>query len=208
MTNRTNHKNRYIKGFNSFVVESALPNIKRDISDVISGFHTPFDLFRAFKINKDEVSHKSNIQSLYNNKGFNDSITKRHIKKGPLQATTYMETLLDDKYVLFFFFLYDADSVEIEEPKYVVLQYIDDESQERSSIMSFENDSGIESFYEKLTDDTIEVEVDGETYVYKTTNGGNNWELKNVQVEVPKAEQMIDRDALRKLLSTKGVRLL
>ena len=35
----------------------------------------------------------------------------------------------------------------------------------------------------KITDSTIELTNGEDTFLYKTTNGGNNWEMKNVQME-------------------------
>ena len=67
---------------------------------------------------------KDDIKKLYDNNDFNENITKNDLKKGTLEDTTYNETLLNDNTTLLFFFLYKKSSIELEEPEFIILQYI------------------------------------------------------------------------------------
>jgi len=193
-----------VKKYDDFLNEKKIPKISIDIKELISTLdNSKTDIFRTFKINKDEVGVRGDIDKLYSNNGFNNNIKKNDLKNGKLQNTQYSETLLDDKYVLKFFFTYDKTSMVLEEPKFIILQYYNTETDERSDILGFTNTDNINSFYEKLTDSTIELSKGKDTYVYQTSNGGNNWEMKNVQMEDEEMKGTLDKKELQELIDKK-----
>ena len=190
-----------VKKYNEFLNEKKIPKISIDIKDLLSVLDkSKHDIFRTFRINKDEVGVRGDIDQLYSNKGFNNNLKKNDLKHGKLQNTQYNETLLDEKYVLKFFFIYDKDSIELEEPQFIVLQYYNTDTDERSDILGFSNTDNINSFYEKLTDATIELKKGDDTYIYQTSNGGNNWEMKNVQMEDEEMKGTLDKKELQKVI--------
>ena len=197
-----------IKKYNDFVNEKKIPKLSIDIKDLLSVLdNSKTDIFRIFKINKDEVGVRDDIDQLYPNSKFNANIKKNDLKKGKAQNTQYSETLLDDKYVLKFFFIYDKSSIELEEPKFIILQYYNTKTKDKSDILGFTNSDNINSFYEKLTDATVELSKGDNTYVYQTSNGGNNWEMKNVQMEDDEMKGTFDKKELQNVIDKKKLKV-
>jgi len=197
-----------VKKFNDFLNEKKIPKISINIKDLLSILEgNKIDIFRKFRINKDAVGVRDNIDELYVNRDFNINFKKDKLKKGKLQNTQYSETLLDDKYILKFFFLYEQDSMELEEPGFIILQYYNTDNTERSDILGFENTDNINSFYEMLTDATIELTKGDDTYIYQTTNGGNNWQMKNVQLEDDEMKGALDKKELQDLIDKKNFKV-
>lgn len=197
----------HIKSFDSFYNESNLPNIKIDIDEILEPLKDKIDLFTTFEVDPDGFSLKSNISDLYNNANFNSKLNKKNMKKGKIESTKDNETLLDDNYILTFFFIYDKDSIEIEEPKFILIQYYDKIKRKLSDIMVFKNHKNINDFYEKLTDSTIEISKGNKTYVYNTSNSGNNWELKNANLVKGKFKDDLDVDQMKDLLKDKNIKI-
>jgi len=197
-----------IKKYDDFITEKKIPKISISIESLLSllkGLEN--DIFRTFKINKDEVGVRDDIDKLYVNVGFNDNVKKKKLKKGKPQNTEHSETLLDDKYILKFFFLNKEESIELEEPQYIILQYINKDNNKKSDILGFANSDKINSFYEKLTDATVELTNGEDTYVYQTSNGGNNWEMKNVQMEDDEMKGTLDKKELQELINKKNLKI-
>ena len=195
---------KHLKGYNNYLNEKKIPKLTIDIDDLLSTLdNSKTDVFRTFRINKDEVGVRGNIDDLFINVGFNDNVKKNEMKKGKLQNTQESETILNDKYVLKFFFINDKDSSELEEPKFIILQYHNTDTKERSDILGYANTDNINSFYKKLTDATVELTKGDDTYVYQTSNGGNNWEMKNVQMEDSEMKGSFDRKELQDIIDKK-----
>jgi len=197
-----------VKKFSDFLNEKKIPNLSIDIQDLLSVLdNNKTDIFRKFRINKDEVNVNDDIDKLYSNNRFNNNIKKNNLKKGKAYNTQYNETLLDDKYVLKFFFLYDKNSMELEEPEFIILQYYNTDTKEKSDILGFINSDNINDFYQKLTDATIELTKGEDTYIYQTSNGGNNWEMKNVQMEDDKIKGTLDKKELQELIDKNNLKI-
>jgi len=198
---------KHIKNFNSFCNESELPNIKIDINDILNPLKDKIDLFTTFEFNPDEFNLKNNLSDLYNNANFNKQIIKKKLKKGKLESTKDNQTLLSDNYILTFFFIYDKNSIEIEEPKFILLQYYDKTKKQLSEIMVFKNHKNINDFYQKLTDSTIEITKGNKTYIYNTSNSGNNWELRNANLVNGKFKDDLDIDQMNDLLKDRKIKI-
>ena len=191
----------HLWNYYDFIKENKNISLSISIETLLSMFNDKVDIFKIFSINKEQVNINSDIQSLFNNNGFNKTINEKGYKKGKLEDTTYDQTLLDDTTILKFFFLYKKSAVEIEEPECIILQYT--KNGKNSDILSYDN-----KIYEKLTDSTIELKKGDNTYLYKTTNGGNNWEMKNVQMEDNIMKSELDKDKLLSLIKKYNITLL
>lgn len=198
---------KHIKNFNSFCNESDLPDIKIDINDILEPLKDKIDLFTTFEFNPDEFSLKNNLSDLYNNSNFNKQIINKKLKKGKLESTKDNQTLLNDNYILTFFFIYNKNSIEIEEPKFILLQYYNKLKNNLSEIMVFKNHKNINDFYKKLTDSTIEMTKGNKTYIYNTSNSGNNWELRNINLVNGKFKNELDIEQMNKLLTDKNIKI-
>lgn len=196
----------HIKSFNNFLNENQIPKFNVDIESLLSILGEKIDLFKVFKINKDQITENDDINQIYNNNDFNKRLKKNGLKKGKLEDTSYDETLLDKNTILKFFFLYKKESIELEEPKFIILQYI--KNGKRFNITGYTNKDNINDFYEKLTDASIELTNGEDTYLYKTTNGGNNWEMKNVQMEDEEMKGDLDKGELQNLIKKLNLKIV
>jgi hypothetical protein len=198
-----------IKQFQEFVNEkSSIKDIKvtiEELMDIIND--NELNLMTTFNLDGENVTEKDNISKLYSDAQFNKNLDKKKLKKGKLQDTKDSETLLDENYVLRFFFVYEKDSNELEEPKYILVQYYNKSTNEVSEIMLFENNDSINKFYETLTDTTIEIQRGKKDYIYQTSNSGNNWELKNPKQVKGKFKDELDADQIDDLLKDKKIKL-
>lgn len=190
----------YIKEFYTFINESIDLNIK--IDDIIKIFDEQVDIFKKLNIDKDQIDYTGNIEELYNNNDFSKKLNDKNYKKGKFEDTSYDETLLGNT-ILKFFFIYDKTDNELQEPRSIVLQYI--ENNKKSNILCYKGN--INKIFQKLTDKTIELTDGTKTYLYKTTNAGNNWIMNNVQMETNKMKTEIDKEELNDLISKKNIKI-
>ncbi len=198
-----------IKEFDQFITEkNSIKDIKIPIEELLDIIDdNELNLMTTFNISGDKVTEKDNISKLYSDSQFNKNLDKKKLKKGKLQDTKDNETLLDDNYILRFFFVYDKDSIELEEPEYILIQYYNRTDNSISNIRVFENKDSINKFYETLTDKTIEIKKGKKEYIYQTSNSGNNWELKNPKQVKGKFKSELDFEEVDQLLKDKKIKL-
>ncbi len=198
-----------IKQFNEFIKEkNSIKDIKISIDELLDVIDdSELNLSTTFNLDGENVTEKDNISKLYSDTQFNKNLDKKKLKKGKLQDTKDNETMLDDNYVLRFFFVYEKESNELEEPKYILVQYYNKTSNEISEIRLFENESSINKFYEMLTDKTIELQKGNKEYIYQTSNSGNNWELKNPNQVKGDFKDTMDYEEIDGLLKDKKIKL-
>lgn len=196
-----------IKNFNDFLLENNINDIKLDINDLLDIINdNELNLYTTLKIDDNIIKIKDDISKLYNDSTLNKSLKKKGLEKGKLHDTKFIETLLDDNYVLKFFFIYDKPSIEIEEPEYIILQYYNKNKDKNSDIRIFDNKDSINEFYELLTNKTIKIEKGNNEYIYKTSNSGNNWELKNPNKINKTFKKSIDKEELNNILKDKKIK--
>ena len=198
-----------IKDYKNFVNEKkSIKDIKISIEELLDIIDdNELNLSTTFNLSNNIVSEKDNISKLYSDIKFNKNLDKKKLKKGKLQDTKDNETLLDDNYILRFFFVYDKDSIELEEPKYIILQYYTRSDYSISNIRVFENQDSINKFYETLTDKTIEIKKGKKEYIYQTSNSGNNWELKNPKQVKGDFKSELDFEEIDDLLKNKDIKI-
>jgi hypothetical protein len=109
-------------------------------------------------------------------------------------------------------FLYDFNSSELENPKYILFQtWIETSNKwEETKLFKVKDDMEPGSFHkkfnDKLTSRTIEI-VDGdENYIYSTSNG-NDWELQNSDKSNDIYKKTFRKEELQKLLDDNKVTL-
>lgn len=195
----------HIKNYNFFINENKNINLKITIDELLLVLDEEINIFDIFKINKDQIKQNDDISELYENAEFNKKIINNDLKKGKLEDTSYDETLLDDNISLKFFFLNNKGEMELEEPEFIILQY--NKNGIKSDIKGYKNVDKINKFYQKLTDSTIELSNGKDTYVYQTSNGGNNWEMKNVQMENDTMKGELDIDELNDLIKKLNLKI-
>jgi len=198
-----------IKKFYQFINEKkSIKDIKISIEELLDVIDdNELNLLTTFNLDGETVTEKDNISKLYSDTQFNKNLHKKKLKKGKLEDTKDSETLLDENYILRFFFVYERDAVEIEEPKYIVVQYYNKSENIVSDITLYENEDSINKFYEILTDTTIDIRKGKKDFIYQTSNSGNNWELKNPKQVKGKFKDELDYEEIDDLLKNKKVKL-
>lgn len=197
-----------LKKFQDFINEKILNRIKISIDELLNIIdQNELKLSTTFGLDDDTITIKDNISVLYNDANFNKNINKKGLKKSKLHDTKDNQTLLDDNIILRFFFIYPKDSIELEEPKYIIIQYFNKNTNEISDIRLFQNKDSINKFYETLTDKTIELKKGEKEYIYQTSNSGNNWELKNPKQVKGHFKSELDFEEMDNLLKNKKIKL-
>ena len=196
---------KHIKSYTEFLNEQISAELTVSVDDMLSVLKDQIDIFKLFSIGKDQIVENSTIDDLYNNNNFNEILTKKSLKKGKIEDTSFDETLLGKNTSIKFFFIYGKESIQIEEPKFIIVQYIKDNK--RSNIIGYDNVDSANNFYKKLTDATIELTDGKKSYIYKTSNGGNDWELGNVQMEKGDIKGELGKDELSAMIKKLNLKI-
>lgn len=187
-------KNMY--KFKEFVNEA----IDTSMGDLLKSVDSEKATLSDIEVDISEYAGKD-IEFLYDDAKFNTKLYNVGLKKSEMQSSLDLETFLigDIK----FFFLFNRETPKLGNPKYIMLQY---KQQERwSDIRIYRIHDSIRNFFEKLTVKTIELNDAGVTYLYQTTNR-NNWKLMNIEKQNYIYKETLENDELRNILN-KGVKV-
>lgn len=177
---------QYIKESITTDVDGLLDNIKDKKVD-----------FYAIHLSNDEYIGKP-IELLYNDENFNNQLYKNNLKKGEMSTTMDIENFLRKDIDMKFFFLYSRDETVLNNPNFLILQYYKDNKWFPMEIYTLKG--SIEDFYSKLTAKTIELTFDNVTYVYETSNSGNNWLLKDKDKKTDKFKENLETSQIKELI--------
>jgi hypothetical protein len=139
------------------------------------------DLYTTLKINKDEIKNNITIQELYDNQIFNKQLEKMGYKKNELESTDESETFIDETVQIKFFSIYKLNQTELDQPKFIVYQSKNTKDANWNQIKAYSVNGDMQKFYTKLTNKTVEIKKGDKTYVYVTSNSGNDWQLQKHQ---------------------------
>ena len=167
------------------------------------------DLLSTIKL-PDEFKDKLDLDTLSENNEFINSLSSIGLKKSPIQNSKDFQTFVNKPFR--FMFLYDFNSNELENPKYILFQTRIETSNkwEETKLFKVKDDMKPGSFHkifnDKLTSRTIEI-VDGdENYIYSTSNG-NDWELQNSDKSNDVYKKTFRKEELQKILDDNKVTL-
>ena len=123
---------KILKNYNTFIFENAtemvevfndadiLESIVTDSNSLLKSIKAEeVDLFQTFSLSPDNLKSNITIEELYDNKIFNDSLIKNGYKKNELESTDESETFIEDAIHIKFFSIYDKNSSELEQPKFI-----------------------------------------------------------------------------------------
>jgi len=131
------------------------------------------DLFYTFKLNEEEIV-LTDIQSLYDNKKFNEELEKQGYKKNDIILSDDVETFIENTIKINFFSIFKKEQSELEQPKYIIYQSKGSES-EWDEVKCYTVNGDI---YNELENKTIVLSKNGDEYTYSTSNSGVNWQLQ------------------------------
>ena len=182
-----------IKKYLQYINES----ITTDVDGLLNSINdTKVDFFKIGLSNDDYI--EKTIDFLYDDSDFNQQLFKQNLKKGEMETTMEIENFLRKDIDMKFFFLYSRDETVLDNPNYIILQYYKDEKWFPIEIYSIKGK--VEDFYKKLTAKTIKLTLDNITYIYQTSNSGNNWLLKEPEKKTSKFKENINTDDIKTLI--------
>ena len=204
---------KILKNYNTFIFENAtemvevfndadiLESIVTDSNSLLKSIKAEeVDLFQTFSLSPDNLKSNITIEELYDNKIFNDSLIKNGYKKNELESTDESETFIEDAIHIKFFSIYDKNSSELEQPKFIIYQSKKKKSSIWDDVKCYKVNSDMKHFYNKLTNKSIEIKKHGKLYVYSTSNSGMDWQLSPNEEEKDGFKKMMSNDDIKAIL--------
>ena len=182
-----------IKKYLEYIKES----ITTDVDGLLDSINDKKVDFYALQLSNDDYINKT-IEFLYDDADFNKQLFKDNLKKGEMLSTLEIENFLRKDIDMKFFFLYSRNETILDNPDFLILQYYKDDKWYPIEIYSIKGK--VENFYEKLTAKTIKLTFDDVTYIYQTSNSGNNWLLKDKEKKTEKFKENIETEDIKKLI--------
>ena len=179
-----------INNYNQYIFESAqemveifndadiLESIVTDSESLLKSIEAEeVDIYTTFHINPDLLKSNFTINELYDNVEFNKALEKNNFKKNELESTDETETFIEDTIHVKFFSIYKKSQSELDQPKYIIYQSKTSSSSNWDNVKAYKVNGDMTKFYNKLTNKSIEIKKGDKTYIYNTSNSGNDWQL-------------------------------
>ena len=204
---------KWIKSFKNYK-ESLLINIEISGSDVMESLNMledvllnsieakEVDLFDTLKVDKNLLNNKLDLDDLFNNVDFINSLTSLSLKKSNLEDTTSYQTFLTRPSK--FMFIYNNQQNELENPIYILFQVKNGDQWQPTKLYKIGND--VKRFYDKLSSRTIEILDGDENYIYTTSNG-SDWQLQNSDKMNDIYKKNFRKEEIMKLLDDRNLKL-
>lgn len=175
---------------------------------IITDPQTLLDTIKAKLISSGEVfdidSDKfTDLESIYNDNNFNKKLISKDFKKDKLEVAKKYETFLKNSLNVKYFLVFKDNQNELERPKYMFVQIKQDGKW--GKIELYKVNADMKNFYDLLSNKTIEIKLNGKNYVYKTTNGGNDWTIQNTQNQDNTFQKILRGEDINKILTTQGI---
>jgi hypothetical protein len=182
-----------IKKYLQYIKES----ITTDVDGLLNSINDKKVDFYSIHLSNDDYLNKT-IETLYDDADFNKQLFKDDLKKGEMEFTMDIENFLRKDIDMKFFFLYSRNETVLDNPDFLILQYYKDDKWYPIEIYKIKG--AVENFYEKLTAKTIKLTFDNITYIYQTSNSGNNWLLKDTAKKTEKFKENLETDDIKELI--------
>lgn len=184
---------RHLKKYIQYIKES----ITTDVDGLLDSINDKKVDFFTLHLSNDNYVNKT-IDELYDEADFNKQLFKENLKKGELDTTMEIENFLRKDIDMKFFFLYSRNETVLDNPDYLILQYYKDEKWFPIEIYKIKG--AIKNFYDKLTAKTIKLTYKDVTYIYVTSNSGNNWLLKDKDKKTEKFKENLETEDIKNLI--------
>lgn len=186
---------KHLKFYPQYIKEA----ITTDVDGLLDSINDKKVDFYALHLSNDNYINKT-IEYLYNDADFNNQMFKENLKKGEMESTLDVENFLRKDIDMKFFFLYSRNETILNNPNFLILQYYKDEKWHPIEIYSIKG--AIKKFYEKLTAKTIKLTSNDITYIYQTSNSGNNWILKDNSKKTDEFKENLETDDIKQLIKS------
>lgn len=161
------------------------------------------NIYDILKLDKDKYSKFINIDGLYDDDDFNKSLTKHKLRKSQMEITDECETFLENVLDVKFFLIHNVNKNYLENPDYIIFQTKNKNSARWKEIKAYKVQDDIKKFYDKLTNKTIELKRGDKSYIYFTSNSGNDWQLKNIENKDDQFKDYLNNDEIKVILKSK-----
>jgi hypothetical protein len=151
------------------------------------------DIYNEFKLPRD---YKIDIEFLSENVEFINSLSSLGLKKSQIQSTDDYQTFIDKPCK--FMFIYKIEDDEISNPEYILFQVWNETIGKWDDAKLYKIADDVRKFYDKLSSKIVEMEHEGEKYIYKTSNG-NEWELQNSEKTNDTFKKYLRKEDLQKV---------
>lgn len=175
-----------IKNYNTYITE----NVKDKLLDSIGAENVLMGDVINFNSEK-----FNDIEKLFENPEFIKKLDKKGYKTNNIENTQYCETFIKKENLRFFLIFKKNESELDPTPEYIVIQ------RDRNPIKIYKINDNIRNFYDVLSSKTIEIKDDGENYIYRTSNAGNDWTLQNIQNKNKKFKHIMSNDEIKDRLN-------
>lgn len=206
----------YIKTFNSFKESIQIDFDTQNLSDLLESLTIWEDsLLSSIKAEKEDIKKvfddikkykgKVDIDSLSEDSNFMESLSNIGLRKSNVQNTSDFETFLGKP--LKFMPIFRVEDNDLMNPMFILIQSYNDSKDEWDDIRLYKVNDDIKKFYDKLSSKTIEI-IDNKTknsYIYITSNSGNDWELKNLNDENDTFKRYLQNSDLEQMASNKSI---
>lgn len=206
----------YIRTYNSFKESIEIDLNTQNLSDLLESL-TIFEdsLLSSIKAEKEDIVNifdniknykgKVDIDNLSEDSNFMEALSKLGLRKSNIQNTSDFETFLGKP--LKFMSIFKIQDNDLMNPTYILIQSYNDSRNEWDEIRLYKVNDDIKKFYDKLSSKTIEI-IDNNTkdsYIYITSNSGNDWELKNLNDETDIFKRYLQNPDLENMASKKDI---
>lgn len=199
----------FIKKYNQFVesLKFDLSILHIDMNESLSIWYESLlksigaeevDIFDEFKLPKDDYIDKLDIEYLSDNIEFVNSLSSIGLKKSQIQKTDDLETFISKS--CRFMFIYNVESNELEDPKFLLIQSWNNTLNKWEDSKLYKINGNIDKFYDKLSSKVIEIDDNGEKYIYQTSNN-NEWNLQNSDKESKKFKKYFRKDEFEEFIN-------
>jgi len=155
------------------------------------------DMFDTFSLPKDEFADKLNLDLLTANANFINSLSSIGLKKSNVQNTDDLETFVNKP--CRFMLIYNIEANELENPIYMIFQSWNETISKWEDCKLYKV-SNIQKFYDKLSSKVIEIEDNGNKYIYQSSNK-NEWVLQNIDKVSDKFKKYFRKEDFEKFIN-------
>lgn len=142
---------------------------------------------------------KSSIEEVFNNSEFNKRLSLGGYRKSTIINSEDYETFLIEP--LKIIKIFRKDSTNLEDPIMIIIQIFNSNKNKWEECELYKIRKPFKNFYDSMTTNTISIQSDKDTYVYRTSSV-NVWELTDASKETETFPRTIRREELLKLIKS------
>lgn len=158
------------------------------------------NIYDVLKLNK---NFNINLDNLEISDDFVKALSNQGLKKSNMENSDDYETFLSVP--CRFMFIYDSKASELDTPYFLLLQTYNSVSNKYETTKCYQINDNIKKFYDQLSSKIIEIEDNGEKFIYETGDR-NNWHLKSVK-ETDIYKRNFNKEDLEKTVNDRKVKI-